>query len=482
MNTNSQSFSQCLSTIVKHFPDKKFLGDASVWYSVSDVHRIAVSVGMQLISCGVKPGDHIALKTERNVETLLVMFGIRIAGAVAVLADPHDEPERIIGECSVPLPFNAVVCRQSSGCFILRRGTGINSILLSKTFSEDELCLPDVDGNRPAFIIFTSGTTGKNKAVVLSDLNLINNLLYSQPGGDYRFDDVALGAIPFEHVFGLALITGMLVHGYAMYVPEKTTPAALLSAISKEKITRMNGVPSLYLAMAELSPTKYPETLRVGFIGGAPTSESQFLYIEEALGMTLVPVYGMSECIGISLGDYREPASQRVGNVGKYYSCNEVHIYLDNGDEALPGQEGEICVNGPFRMLGYWPDMIAPDELIHTGDLGYVTAHGYLVISGRKKELIIRNGKNISPKRIEDAILSLPGVKDATVVGLPDEKAGEVPYAMVVGIVDPSDLKALLPKNELPAAIMCVESLPLTPSGKPDKMKIREVLSSWKNG
>lgn len=482
MGTDYRSFSQYLRGLSVQYPDKPFLGDCSGWFTTDEVYKKIHSLSLQLIACGVRQGDNIALRTERNADTLLLLFALRNIGAITLLADPHYEPEHFIGECSDSIPFHGTVCRQSRGCFLLRRGTEIYSLLTDKETNDTEATLPEVDGNGPAFIIFTSGTTGKNKAVVLSDFNLINNLRFSQPGGDYRSDDIALGAIPFDHVFGLALVTGMLVHGYSMYIPENTDPDSLLKAITREKITRMNGVPSLYFAMAERSPNCRPTTLRVGFIGGAPAGETQFSFIEESLGITLVPVYGMSECIGISLGDYREPRSLRATTVGKPYICNMVRILSDTGLEVLPGQEGEICVNGPFKMLGYRFRPLLSDEFLHTGDLGYMNSDGYLVISGRKKDLIIRNGKNISPKKIEDALLSIPGVRTASVVGLPDEKAGEVPYAMVVGIVDPSELKSLLPKNELPVAIMCVESLPMTSSGKPDKQKIREVLNAWKNG
>ena len=157
-------------------------------------------------------------------------------------------------------------------------------------------------------------------------------------------------------------------------------------------------------------------------------------------------------------------------------------ILSEDGKEMPVGRIGEICVRGPSRMWGYWGQKMPSDELLHTGDLGYLTADGVLHLTGRKKELIIRNGRNISPLKIENAILSLPGVQQAAVVGLADEQAGELPYAMVCGIVDPAQLKPLLQKNELPVGIMCVDSMPMTASGKPDKLQIREVLKAWRNG
>ena len=198
--------------------------------------------------------------------------------------------------------------------------------------------------------------------------------------------------------------------------------------------------------------------------------------------MTLVSAYGMSECIGITCSDAREPSSIRGSGVGRFYSLNTGMILKEDGTAASAGEIGEVCVNGPTRMWGYWGRKMAEDELLHTGDLGYLDESGILHLTGRKKELIIRNGRNLSPKKIEDAILSLPGVRAAAVVGLPDVQTGEAPYAMVCGSVDWEALRLLLPKNELPAGILYSDRIPMTASGKPDKMQIREVLEKWKNG
>jgi len=331
-------------------------------------------------------------------------------------------------------------------------------------------------------VIFTSGSTGKSKAVVLSENNLISNLLDSRPLGAYFENDRALGALPLEHVFGLVLLAGCAVLGYSLFFPERTDIPALLSCIEREKITRMNGVPSLYLALSEQCGAYDLSSLRAGFIGGGPVTAEQFARIERSLGMTLIPVYGMSECVGISCASWRDGQAERASGVGRVYPMNEVKFLLPDGGEAAPGQEGEICVRGPMRMLGYSGSPLPEDAFFPTGDLGFLDEKGVLHLSGRKKELIIRNGNNLSPRRIEDALLRLPGVSAAAVVGLPDERQGEAPYAMVSGEVDESALQALLHKNEWPAGILSVDALPLTASGKADKTKIREVLARWRNG
>ena len=287
-------------------------------------------------------------------------------------------------------------------------------------------------------------------------------------------------------MFGLVLLCGTAVLRYALYMPEKTDVASLLSAIETEHITRMNGVPSLYLAMCEQKGDYDLSSLRAGFIGGSPVTEAQFVSVEHTLGMTLVPVYGMSECIGIACQDGHAPQDVRMHGVGRFYPMNDGVILNENGEPVPNGDEGEICVKGPMRMPGYFGQPMDANEYLHTGDLGRLDGNGVLHLTGRKKDIIIRNGNNLSPCRIEQALLSLENVKAAAVVGLLDEKQGEVPAAMIVGTGTEKTvlqaLTALLQKNELPAVIRFIDALPLTASGKPDKRRIREELLLWRNG
>ena len=164
-------------------------------------------------------------------------------------------------------------------------------------------------------------------------------------------------------------------------------------------------------------------------------------------------------------------------------------MYKGDSKIVTQGEEGEVCVRGPMRMLGYHDPAqtarsIDEDGFLHTGDLGYVDS-GILHLTGRKKDIIIRNGVNLSPRRIENALLSLPGVHGAAVVGLPDERCGERPWAAVVypnGNPDclMDSLRPQLAKNELPASILRLDSMPMTPSGKPDKRIVRELIRQWR--
>lgn len=306
--------------------------------------------------------------------------------------------------------------------------------------------------------------------------------------GGYVEDDVALGALPLCHVFGLALLTGAVVLCHSLYIMPGNDLDALLRVIATQRITRMNGVPSLYLNMAAQRERYDLSSLRVGFIGGAPCTAEQFEAIETELNMTLVPVYGMSECVGISCASFRDPREERIGGVGRFYPMNEGIILLPDGAPAQTGEIGEICVRGSMRFLGYCREeqtreAVDEEGFLHTGDLGYLDERGVLHLTGRKKDIIIRNGINLSPRKIEEALLSIPGVVEAMVVGINHPVQGEVPCAIAVTSRTELELLALLTrrlnKNEIPMGIHIVDKLPRTVSGKSDKEKIREVLTQW---
>ena len=467
MKPVERDLNRMLRELAGSCPDKPLLGGVGGWLTAAQVRTRVEQTAQDFLSMGICPGELVAVRTHRAVETAIVILALQAVGAVAVLTDPRQEPMEFLRDCEAEIPVSHVV----------------DPFTISLHNYEGARELPDGNPKAPGFIIFTSGSTGKKKAVMLSQYNLVNNLVDSQPLGCYCEDDIALGALPMDHVFGLVLLAGVCVLGYAIFFPEKTDIPGILRAIQEEKITRMNGVPALYLAMAQQAERYDLTSLNAGFIGGGPFTREQFRIIEDALGMTLIPVYGMSECIGIACADWREPREIRAEGSAPFYSMNTGKILREDGTEADPGEAGEIFVTGPARMVGYYPEAIQDDVLIPTGDLGYLDEAGRLHLTGRKKDIIIRNGNNLSARRIEEAILSIPGVEDVAVVALPDEQQGEVPWAMVVTWEQKDFHRKMaerLNKNEIPAGWCFVGELPMTASGKPDKQKIREVLAKWK--
>lgn len=479
MEPSNRTIHSYLRELAERTPDKQLLGCGEKWMRAKEVLASVETMAGKLVQLGLRSGDYVALRSFRTTDTVVMLLALQAIGAVAILTDPRHTVDTFLKNSGITFPLAAVIDRDVLTDKRTHKQTFITpSSLVRKPFPEKY-----IDSMQPGFIIFTSGSTGKSKAVMLSQYNLINNLLDSHPLGYYCDDDIALGALPLDHVFGLVLLAGMAVLSYGLYLPERTDLSTILRAIETAKITRMNGVPSLYLAMAERKNGYDLSSLRAGFIGGGPCTPDQFQHIEKELDMTLIPVYGMSECIGVSCASYLDPQQVRSSGVGPFYSMNAGKILLEDGSEAAIGVEGEICVRGPARMVGYYPEVMPETEFLHTGDVGYVDEQGILHITGRKKDIIIRNGINLSAQRIENALLSIPGVKAAAVVGLKHPTQGEVPCAMAFS--DHTELALLaqlsqsLTKNELPVGIFLTECIPMTASGKADKVTIREVLQSW---
>ncbi len=225
---------------------------------------------------GLKQGDLVVVRTDQSVRTAIILFAVARIGATAALLDPRADLDA--ARFGTPMIIGAGICRTAAG-----------------TFPLDPAALPDAlagdnstDPNGPSFVLLTSGSTGEQKAVVLSQANLIENLLESAPLGDYRPGDLALGAAPMDHVFGLVLLFGTVVLGYGLYLLAEKEAGAVLAAIEKQRLTRMNGVPSLYLAMAEHRTGYDLGSLRCGFIGGGPWT-AEALWGAEALVELRIP-------------------------------------------------------------------------------------------------------------------------------------------------------------------------------------------------
>lgn len=417
-----------------------FISDENKSYTVNEALGIVKSLCVQLRGAGISAGTRVGVKAERTVECVLIYYALQFINAVAVMGDPRGQTEETV---------------KITDCTVYKNGAETK---LHFTVFNEEIDLTE-NSKDISTVIYTSGSTGGRKAVSLSQYSFINNSLDTKDIGGYRPDDVNLLIVPIHHVFGLALIMTAIVTRHKIFVPKSVDTEYILFCMEKYKITRLNGVPSMYLALAEKKGAR-KLNLNCGLIGGGPCTNEQFLKIERELGITLIPVYGMSECIGISCGSYKDDVNDRCDSVGKVYSMNKVKIEED----------GEILVQSPAMSQEF-----TIDGFVHTGDLGYIDGNGFLHISGRKKEIIIRNGNNLSAAEIERKILSLPQIKDVCVVGISDKSQGEVPCAILVG--EKTDLKEALTKIELPAKVIYVDNIPLTSTGKHDKQAVLKLFT-----
>lgn len=451
----------------------------------ADVQRCAAFLAEQ----GVGPGAYVALHCVRCVPTVLLWLTLQVMGTVTVLCDPHTSA----GAClkASGLEFPTVVCLDAADArgerWVLSAPGGTVAFQID-SLPAASWSFPPARVEAPALVVFTSGSTGRSKGVLLSQYNYLNYVQNYKANGGYAPDDVSPEVLPLHHVFGLAVILTALIHRYRVFFPKTTDPAYLAACIPRYGITRLDSVPSLTAAVAReaIAGGYDTHTLRVGVLGGAPSTPGQFRDIQQALGLKLLPAYGQSECLVISGIGPQASDKQRSQTVGRFLPMSEGWILAPDGHPLPPGQEGEICVRAPEVMLGYYCDPEATRRAVdsqgrlHTGDLGYLDEDGLLHVTGRIKDLIICNGNNLSAAAIERKLLNLPFIGQAAVTALPDPDRGEVPGALIVlrpGChYDAAAVQAALPKNEVPRVVYIAPMLPLTATGKPDKQRIKRIL------
>lgn len=472
-----------------------FLFDETRRYSAADTFSEAIAIGNHLYTLGIRQGSLVALRCTRSVDAYLIYLALEFLGAAAVLTDPHLPVDVFFEQTGIPILPDLTITNEAADKGLSANGNweviGHGRLEIGYPARQEPRRFPvGRDLKAPATIVFTSGSTGKGKGAMLSQEALLQYAVDSVQCPWHLPGDVAIVTIPTHHGFGLCLLGAAFVARYALFFPEDMRPDYVLSCIEQYRITRINAVPSYFYALARTNElhNRNLTSLRTGFTAGAPIIPEQHRYIERILGITLHPLYGMSESISISCTAPSDPPECRATTVGRFH--RDAGCILDRQGNILPqGMEGEICVSGPAIMCGYYGDSETTRQTIddrgrlHTGDLGYLDQQNYLHISGRIKDIIIRNGVNLSPARIEAAIRSIPGVEQAAVVGVRHEMLGEAPCALVVmkpGCSITAEglkkkLRDRIPKNEIPVAVQFGPAIPLNPIGKPDKQKIKEI-------
>lgn len=343
-----------------------------------------------------------------------------------------------------------------------------------------------------AVMLFSSGTTGLPKAVMLTHQNLIENIRAIQVAYDFSEKDTVFGMLPFFHSYGLCALNLALLGGARYLMVPRFNPAETLRAIREHDITILMLVPEMFKVLARLDGVKDIDWSRVRLCitGGGPSSAALRELWRETTGHTLYAGYGLTEyspvvSIGIP-GQYKEDS------VGKPLPGVSIRIVDSSGHDLSAGKDGEILVKGPSTMKGYFEQpeataqMIDAEGWLHTGDVGRVDEEGFLYISGRAKDIIIVAGENVLPQEVEDALALHPAVAESSVIGVPDDVRGEVPVAFVVlrpdQSGDASELRSFLRDHlvahKVPREIRFVSQLPKTSLGKVIRRQLKEMFQS----
>jgi len=474
-----------------------------------------------LIALGVEHGERVGIWATNCIEWTIVQFATAKIGAILVNVNPAyrtSELEYALAQSGVSTLVTQVRYKTSDylamvqevrpalpalRCVIAigEREAGVDLTwdeVLARAGSAPVASLRERQ-RRTQFdeainIQYTSGTTGFPKGATLSHHNIVNNGFFIGEGCEYTAADRVCIPVPFYHCFGMVLGTlACVTHGATVVIPAPTfDPALTLEAVQRERCTSLYGVPTMFIAELALPAFAAYDlsTLRTGIMAGSPCPVEVMKRVRTEMHMPDVTIcYGMTETSPVSFQTGADdPVEQRVATVGRVHPHLEVKIVDETGRIVPRGTPGELCTRGYSVMLGYWNDpqntaaSIDAARYMHTGDIAIMDDDGYTMISGRIKDMVIRGGENIYPREIEEFLYTHPAVVDASVIGVPDAKYGEVLCAWIIvregHALTEDDVRAhfsgKLAHHKVPQYVKFVEAFPMTVTGKVQKFKMRE--------
>ena len=442
-------------------------------FTRADFWFIAGRMASTLTAAGAKPGDRIAIQVEKSIEALALFWACVRGGFIFLPLNTTYTPTEVSYFLTDAEAFAFVVdprkhIETSAKTFTLD-DTGHGTILDG---SEDFTNAP-ASWNDIAAILYTSGTTGRSKGAMLTHANLASNALALIDIWKFTADDVLLHTLPVYHTHGLFVgMNTVLFSGGQLLFHRKFNPEAIMQDLPRA--TTFMGVPTFYTRLMPLVTRDNTKHMRLFVSGSAPLLADTHKDFETRTGHAILERYGMTETNMIASNPY--DGARRAGTVGFPLPHVEVQI-----------NDGMIEVRGPNVFQGYWrnPEKTREDKrengFFITGDLGHIDEQGYLVISGRAKDLIITGGFNVYPKEIEEVIDALPGVIESAVIGLPHKDFGEAVTAVVATreVLDErtfiDGLKTKLAAFKVPKRILFVGDLPRNAMGKVQKAELRKL-------
>lgn len=432
----------------------------------------------------VNRGDVCLIAPFVKKETVLIIAAIVSLGGIVLAGNPLVTLDEYLSSIKDKTDVNLFVGFEDDKWVVTKDNKDNNLSLTPQKLLKEPSLVAVTD--KPSFYILTSGSTGKSTLVAISEYSFINHVVreIDDIGQDHT---CSYGCLPLNHIFGLALYLQHLIMGKTIYLSDSRNPDLALDIVEKYHCSAIGNVPTFFNMLIEAQHNKQRDisSLKYGVLAGGGYTKEQFLNIEKELGISLCSSYGMTEASTVITNSPSAwPIEERCIGVGKPFPGVEVVFKDDNG--MINPNEGEICFKGYNLMLGYVEkgQLVLPldDEgYFHTGDLGKKDEKGVYHIVGRKKNIIIRGGENLSPRTIEKKILLIDGIKDVVVVGIPNKKYGEVVAAYIVSSVYKSIdeveilLKKTLPKNEVPYILIIDENIPLLSNGKHDRITIRNI-------
>jgi acyl-CoA synthetase (AMP-forming)/AMP-acid ligase II len=341
--------------------------------------------------------------------------------------------------------------------------------------------------------LYTSGTTGLPKGVRLTNRNYsaFMELRHQVEGFSYEADDTVLILMPMFHVAGTNISFAGLAAGGRLVLQADFVPPKVLQAMAAERVAHVFLAPVMINALLQtpgVETTNFSSLKSVSY-GASPISEAVLARATKTFGCGFIQFYGMTETTGAGTTlAPKDHQGELLRACGRSWASLETRIADEDGNEVPVGEIGEIEIRGPIVMAGYWnrpeatAETIRPDGWLRTGDAGYQNADGYFFVHDRVKDMIVSGGENVYPAEVENAILGCPGVADAAVIGVPDDRWGEAVKAIVVAAPgpqpDPADIIAWARERiagyKAPKSVDFVDALPRNPSGKVLRRELRK--------
>ncbi len=500
--------------------------EAGVRFNYSLLALESARFARGLMQLGVQKKDRVALFATNRFEWIISFLGIITVGGVVVPINPDADDEELDyilrqseccciitepdGEDKTPLAMVQSIQSKLSKRLqiVVTSDTSVSGTVIWKDVSRMGQQIDDPSfSNRMASvcpedavaIMYTSGTTGKPKGVVLDHIGLINKSMVSTKRQGIGDADRLCLFFPLFHMFGNTCIAlAGLLRGATLVMPcSKFEPSRILEAIPKERCTAIYGSPSMLIALVDHTKFKTSDwqTVSKGIIGGAPCPVELMRRLVEEIGVSKITVaYGITETASwITMTHPGDPIDLRVSTIGTPLECNEVKI-IDSGTGELlpPGKSGELCTRG-FLMKSYYDLPAATAAAVdsegwfHTGDLGKMDQQNYVRITGRLKDVIVRDNKEIYPVEIEEILYKLPEVSEAQVFGFPDAGRGQEVAAWIKLKDDMSlsvdaaaaHVEARVTKEQRPKHYRFVSGFPMTGSGKIQKFRLAKMAQKY---
>ncbi len=481
------------------FPSRPAVRQGSLEMTYAQLNDQANRIATGLIKMGVKPGEFIGLCALNSADWIAFYFGVLKAGAVAITLSGtltgdelanlvnHAKPRFLLadetklwelGRLKMPGGLEKVIC--SGGDLDLHHLTEMGSGSFKAL---------DRDRTDTAAILYTGGTTGTPKGVMLTHEHMVfstYSIAYYERATE---NDVGLCFLPFNHVFGqIHIMNATILSAGCLELLPSFDMERILEILDAGRITKFFAVPTVYIRFLALGNLKKKlGKLRYCFSAGASMAMEIVKQWKERTGITITESYGMTEAMPITFNHYY-PWRHVVGSVGHPVHSVEVQIRDTSGNQLKQGQEGEICVRGRNVMKAYLNN---PEETrsafweggwVRSGDIGQFDPDGYLYLVDRLKDLIITGGENVYPREVEEALYARSDVEECAVIGLPDKEWGERVTAFIVPrpghSVVPEQLKSFLKSRlspfKVPKEYVTVSEFPKNPAGKILKRELKK--------